>query len=382
MEHWNDERANPAPIGSGESQSGSSRYLDPLADESDSIRENFASWYAQAKVPQIRYIALLTALLYILFGLVEWRIAPDIVREQSVMLRGFLVPALLCSIALLSYRSRLHGCMRALLSVAPVCAVAINLYLNTVYNQFNAYTPELYLALIWLFTVSGMTLRQASYTALVMISLILLYTFNAGLPTETMLLHFLWIISSLSFGLLTAFTIEKTYKLTYLQQRELEHTAATDSLTTLWNRAKTEELLDNEIKRSDRYGKPFCVILLDIDHFKSVNDTYGHSVGDQLLKEFAELLNRNIRKVDHAGRWGGEEFLIVLPETGVRQAETVAQSLRAHINGFHFTRLGPKTASFGVTEHRPGESASTLINRVDQALYKAKADGRDCSRTL
>ena len=115
---------------------------------------------------------------------------------------------------------------------------------------------------------------------------------------------------------------------------------------------------------------------LDIDHFKSVNADYGHHVGDVILSEFASVLKDGIRKVDAIGRWGGEEFLIILPETNIKEAENIAEQIRKKIENHIFTVIKYKTSSFGVSEYIQGDNSQSIINRADKALYKAK----DCVR--
>ncbi|MDD5053409.1 MAG: diguanylate cyclase [Sulfuricurvum sp.] len=151
----------------------------------------------------------------------------------------------------------------------------------------------------------------------------------------------------------------------------------TDSLTGLMNRTKIDEVLLNEIKRVKRYDYPFSIILVDIDHFKEVNDKFGHQAGDSVLKEFAKLLSENIRESDFLGRWGGEEFLILCPHSNADGALVFAESLRKKIEQFHFEFVGHKTASFGVVEYAENNTQEMLFKLVDEALYDAKERGRN-----
>ena len=161
----------------------------------------------------------------------------------------------------------------------------------------------------------------------------------------------------------------------------MSYLANTDSLTRVSNRRHLEVLLEEEEKRAARYGNPFCVLLLDIDHFKRVNDVFGHDVGDEVLREMADLLFTSVRSVDHVGRWGGEEFLIVLPEVGLEEARTSAVRLKGLIEAHAFEPAGTVTASFGVAEFSRGEGLDVLIRRADAALYGAKQEGRNKVRT-
>ena len=150
-----------------------------------------------------------------------------------------------------------------------------------------------------------------------------------------------------------------------------------DHLTEMYNRRKMSELFKREITRSKRYKLPLSIILIDIDHFKDINDRFGHIQGDKTLQEIASIMKAEVRKADYVGRWGGEEFLIICPETDINGAMAFAEKLRTTISGFSFTRVGHKTASFGVTSFEADLSAETMLGRADKALYTAKSAGRN-----
>lgn len=151
----------------------------------------------------------------------------------------------------------------------------------------------------------------------------------------------------------------------------------TDALTGLHNRRRLDEALQDEIERAQRYMSTFSIILLDIDNFKNVNDTCGHLVGDKVLKKVAEVLKRALRKTDMVGRWGGEEFLILLPQQHRGLAVMLAEKLRAAIAAIEFPKVGTVTSSFGVAELNPEDSLAHLVERADAAMYRAKQQGRN-----
>ena len=162
-----------------------------------------------------------------------------------------------------------------------------------------------------------------------------------------------------------------------LAHRNLEKIAVTDRLTGLYNRTKLDEVFANELARAERYGESVAVIMADIDKFKSVNDTYGHQVGDSVLSEFAAIVRKLVRDTDIAGRWGGEEFLVICSHVDLNGAHILAERIRAAVAGHSFPVVGQKTCSFGVASHRPGDTAETIVNRADMALYEAKHNGRN-----
>lgn len=157
----------------------------------------------------------------------------------------------------------------------------------------------------------------------------------------------------------------------------LEEEVHTDVLTGLPNRRFLSHLIVDEMARTERYNRPFAIVLFDLDHFKLVNDHYGHPTGDEVLKGIGPLLERYIRDTDTLGRWGGEEFLVLLPEMDVPAASRMAERLREVIEDAQLVEGIDVTASFGVARFRKGESMAELLERVDRALYTAKDAGRN-----
>ncbi|MGH3089223.1 MAG: diguanylate cyclase [Rubrobacteraceae bacterium] len=157
----------------------------------------------------------------------------------------------------------------------------------------------------------------------------------------------------------------------------LKQLAETDDLTGLHNRRRSSRLLEEEMERSRRYGLPLSVIVFDIDDFKRINDEFGHDTGDEVLAEVAHLARKALRESDELGRWGGEEFIIVAPETRHASAHRLAERLREAMEEYEFGVNEGVSASFGVSELRSGDSATTLVKRADAALYRAKTRGKN-----
>ncbi len=160
--------------------------------------------------------------------------------------------------------------------------------------------------------------------------------------------------------------------------RKMADMAFHDPLTHVANRRKLEETFYLEAERASRLGQPLTAVLMDIDHFKSVNDTYGHAMGDTVLKELARMISRQARPYDLVARYGGEEFLILMPGAGLEQGKAAAERFRSHVAAARIEGLPHAvTASFGVATLKPGEMPQTLFDRADKALYRAKAEGRN-----
>ena len=162
------------------------------------------------------------------------------------------------------------------------------------------------------------------------------------------------------------------------KNRELEVLSVTDRLTGLFNRRKLDLVLEEELTRGRRYSTGFALVMMDIDHFKAVNDTHGHAVGDAVLAEMARILRDHTRESDALARLGGEEFVIVCRHSTLEGCLATAEKIREMIDKHVFADAGHVTASFGVTSCEPEDSAARMLARADAALYRAKASGRNC----
>jgi diguanylate cyclase (GGDEF)-like protein len=159
--------------------------------------------------------------------------------------------------------------------------------------------------------------------------------------------------------------------------RSLTLQAATDPLTGIFNRLKFDEALAEAIARGERYAMPFSLVLYDVDHFKSINDTHGHQVGDKVLVRLSDLVSGQTRSPDLVARWGGEEFIILTHGLDLAMACRVAERMRTSIQQTLFEHVGTISCSFGVAEFIVGDSAQSLLARADKALYRAKSLGRN-----
>ncbi|CAM5378682.1 GGDEF domain-containing protein [Rhodanobacter lindaniclasticus] len=244
---------------------------------------------------------------------------------------------------------------------------------------------------LWIPVIYVFVFMLAGHRASLLISLAILALFVAiGLH---LLLHARQPDGNFTIQMLavSAVLIAALYFLSGYQQRlqvaqltvdELAHLANTDELTQLPNRRLLAERVESELVRFARYGRTFTVILFDIDHFKNVNDRFGHPVGDRVLVALAARVRESLREVDTLGRWGGEEFIIILPEVdladGLRKAEALCARVAAQaLFGDHAI-----TISCGVADVHPGDTADSLFGRTDTALYIAKRQGRNRAECL
>lgn len=170
--------------------------------------------------------------------------------------------------------------------------------------------------------------------------------------------------------------VEINHKLE-MKALEAQQLARTDSLTSVSNRFYFEEVLKKEVERAQRFSEPLSIISIDIDHFKQVNDQYGHATGDIVLIKLTQAIKESIRKIDLLSRWGGDELMVILPNTALNEAKGVAEKLKRLVADIHINETLRVTSSFGVAQLNTGESPMNFCIRVDQALFKSKSSGRN-----
>lgn len=158
-------------------------------------------------------------------------------------------------------------------------------------------------------------------------------------------------------------------------EAELLKLANKDSLTNIFNRRKIEEICEKELIRSKRYGTHFSIIFFDLNDFKIINDKLGHHIGDEVLTKVTQTINNNIRESDSFGRWGGDEFLIVLPQTNENQAKAMILTLEKNINDLTFDVNSELkiSCSFGISEYEKGDTLDSLLKKADKSMYTTKA---------
>jgi diguanylate cyclase (GGDEF)-like protein len=275
--------------------------------------------------------------------------------------------------------------MTCLVFAAAICAgcMALRLYFPVYGFDIDLKPLYLWIPVIYVF---AFTLTGRSKAALAISLVIMALFFVISLPylvhhseqpdgNFTIQLH---IVSAVLVGALYFFSsYQRNLQLAQLTVDELGRLANTDVLTKLPNRRRIAEAVESELVRFARYGRAFSMILIDIDHFKAVNDRFGHAIGDQTLVAMAARAREILRDVDMLGRWGGEEFVVILPETTLDEGLRKAEALCAHIAGRPLSGGFIVTISCGVTRVTAGDIAESLFQRADKALYAAKERGRN-----
>ena len=220
-----------------------------------------------------------------------------------------------------------------------------------------------------------------TYFIMTLVTIILLPIFHPGIYSPNFISDIItngviaWVIVHMNSRRFVGTFLDK--KQIEIINLELREQSIRDGLTGLYNRRKLDEVLAAVSLKAERYDNDFAVMIMDIDHFKNVNDSHGHHVGDTVLVEFSRIIECNIREVDVCGRWGGEEFLVICQETDLKPAWQLAERLRENIEKYSFNSGLRITASFGLAGWNECEDLGILIKAADSRLYKAKKNGRN-----
>jgi len=273
------------------------------------------------------------------------------------------------------------SCLLFASSICSAC-MALRLYWPTYGASIDLQPLYLWIPVIYVFAFSltghqsGRRLSLRIFALFVAVSLpYLVLHFDQPYVNFTIQMH---LVSAVLIAALYFFSsYQHRLQLAQLTVDELARLANTDDLTRLANRRWMAETIKSELVRFGRYGHTFSIILIDIDHFKMVNDRFGHATGDQTLVALAARATQALRDVDMLGRWGGEEFIVLMLETGFEQALDKARALCATVAAAPLVGEHTVSISCGVTSVRAGDSADGLLQRADQALYAAKNGGRN-----
>ncbi len=342
------------------------------------LMEDFNKWRESSRLIQMRVAAFITSFLYLVFAILSFYIVEHNALFIMTVIHLYIMFPLLFSIGILSYFKKFQGKIGFLLSFASVLAAIGNLYIIMKLDNNIIYLSETYLQLFWIFTMSGLRILYAVVAAFLVfvISFVGILLF-VPMPNEIFYVHIFWMCAATLFGYFTLFFMNRSNKIIFINKKKLEKLAVTDELTGLFTRKKLDEVLKHELLRSKRFERKFCLMILDIDYFKDVNDTFGHQAGDYVLVEIVNLINLNKRATDVAIRWGGEEFVIIFLETDIDKAMVLAEKLRQIIEEHVFELIGNKTVSIGITQNRKNDIPASITKRADDALYSAKNSGRN-----
>ena len=338
---------------------------------------SFLDYRTQARLPLFRGFLQLTAWLTVAFAGWDYMIdAPRWVSNLPLRLGGSMVIGGLAG--LLPARMKPDSFDHLALAFSVCYALFLTLVLSRLNQGLTLGMPCLSVFL----TLSSFLLTESRRLPWLLTVLVVVGLASWWIGLDPLILgsHLIVLTMNLASGGVLAFLLEATARREFHLEQALARDASTDALTGLLNRRAMEALLDSESSRSLRYRRQLSVVLIDIDHFKHVNDTWGHNVGDEVLRHVAQTCLRGLRTSDALGRWGGEEFLALLPETTLQEAHQLAERLRVTIEQTPSYQAGQTiwvTISAGLTSFAPGQRWQETYALADTALYRAKNEGRN-----
>lgn len=350
----------------------------PLKFSNNTLSELYEQWDKPSRQIQISAISCLTALLYIAFTFIDkssW--ASEQVQTLMMKLHLLIIVPMMLTISFLAYKKKFYKFVMLALATSPIVAMLCHAYIANKLTNYLPFLAEGYLCVFWIFIVSGMTIRYALISAILSSIVLLVSAFYFMNLAGTYTMHAFWIFCSFSFGLIGALIFDRSRKAIFISHQELHRLAITDPLTGVFNRNQLNNVLPQEIGRGIRYDKTFGLLMIDIDHFKHVNDKYGHDVGDKVLQKTAQILSQFIRENDTLIRWGGEEFVVIVLEVDEQSLIHFCDKLREKIEDEYYGAVGKITVSVGATLFRENDFPDGLISRADKALYEAKEKGRN-----
>ncbi len=361
--------------------------------------------YFHQSLRQVRISLLVGGLLYAIFGLLDTSIVPESIAITWIIRYAVVCPVIAAMFALSFTRCFERRMETALVIAGAVASLGIVAMISVAVPPGSyLYYAGLLLAATYTYTVMRLGFVPASLVNWSIVALYEAVTLSTGTTPPAILLNNSFFLVSINIvGMFACYYMEHYARADYLKRRLIRHQTVRlrvalasvekarrkaeeqsrrDALTGLFNRRHFQEMLTIELERTRRSPSPTSLILVDIDRFKRINDTYGHTAGDQVLRQVAGRVGFGLRRPDTACRYGGEEFTILLPNSDACSACNVAERLRADIETITTTESGDPlsiTVSLGVATIPTGErwDSDTLINRADQALYAAKKGGRN-----
>ena len=337
----------------------------------------YEEWDKPARQIQVSAITFLTAMLYIVFTFIDKSWVPAPVQELMLKIHLFAVVPALLTISFLAFKKRFYNIVMPALAIFPVLSISCHVYITSELTNFAPFLTEGYLGVLWIFIVSGMTFGYALVSAVISSIILMVSGLYLMSDPDIYIIHVFWIFCSFSFGFLGALIFDRSRKAIFMSQQRLHNLAVTDELTGAYNRNHLNSVLAQEVTRDLRYNKTFGLLMIDLDHFKNINDTFGHAAGDKVLKNTARILSQSIRTNDTLVRWGGEEFVVVAIEVDEKNLIHLCEKLRQKIEDETYDGVAKVTVSIGATLFRKNDSQDTLLSRADKALYEAKEKGRN-----
>ena len=354
-------------------------FKQPKYFSDEEFAKQYKEWDKPSRQVQISAITCLTALLYIVFSLIDKSWASADVQLLMLKIHMLVIVPLLLTISFLAYKKLFYNFVMLALAALPIISMSFHAYVVSQLPNYLPFLAEGYLGVFWIFIVSGMTFKYALFAAIFSFIVLLTSAFFYIEQIDIYIMYVFWMCCSFSFGFLGALIVDRSRKAMFISQQQLHQLAITDPLTGVFNRNQLNTVLAQEMVRDLRYNKYFGLLIIDVDHFKVINDTFGHDIGDKVLQKVAQVLSESIRKNDTLIRWGGEEFVVIALEVDEDSLINLSHKLRKNIENKSYGVASTVTVSAGATMFKKNDTQDSLISRADKALYQAKEKGRNTS---
>ncbi|MFC1674040.1 GGDEF domain-containing protein [Pseudomonadota bacterium] len=352
------------------------------------LEQDFNKYALPLELLQGRWAIAIGCIAYVSFGLLDFWFAPPDDRVTLTLWRVFFM-GLAYSVMFCSYRPWFARFSPQLFALTGLSA---GLGMLTVFSYLDPdviayYYPGLMMVAFFTYNFVGTRYIYALGVDLLLLALYNVLAFQWGYETHLLITHDFYLVTVNMIGGTLGYLTERNRRNLFLRERQLEHEKAFhkersqhDDLTALFNRRAFFEQGNRMLSSTQRYEHPLSVLMMDVDHFKTINDTHGHGVGDQALKAVACAIQNSLRETDLVGRIGGEEFTAILPETSLAGAKKLAERIRQTVAEQHVEGAGAPVElriSIGVSEAHGDASLDTLLFESDKALMQAKAEGRN-----
>jgi diguanylate cyclase (GGDEF)-like protein len=352
-----------------------------LAEFTDkSIERDFMDQYMGQNIRFMRPVILLLGLLYWLFIIPDYLIIRNHETFTAILINrtAFLAATAILYFALKRVKNSLW--ITYLITFFEILAVVLYLVIYAHYESPN-YLIQAFSVMIIILGIAQVPNKWVNMLAACFVASASFIALSPGyienMKSSEYYAGIVFIILVLIIAGMSSFKSSYYNRKQYIYREELLLLSNTDPLTGIYNRAKFNEELDNLICYSRRYGTPFSFVIFDFDNFKDVNDTYGHLAGDEVIKDTVVIIRDSIRKTDVFARWGGEEFVLLLPNTDREQSIEMTNRLKELITKKTYGKAGGITCSFGLATFSESDNADSLMTRADRFLYTAKREGKN-----
>lgn len=348
--------------------------------QDNEVEEAYIAREYKSSIKMSRYLLLVAGILFFSFIFFDY----SMVLTQQALAGSLVVrvTVLALFVGLFFATRRINDCGKVMSIISIAELIFFFAYMAVLYFQRPGNIMESALAvmliILVIYLVPGKWIYSLLNSIVVMVGyMVIAPLISTALGQVELTRAYIYIVLCLVFSATFMYSRNVSRRRHYANEVMLEHMSRTDPLTGAYNRAAFEEVLCQEMNMAQESGRELAFMMMDLDHFKKVNDVYGHTVGDDVLREFVQVVRKNIREDDIFARWGGEEFVLLCKNTPGERGAELAERLRKAVDTHYFPVAAHVTMSCGVTRHMEGDTMTKLVMRADELMYAAKKAGRN-----